>query len=341
MATTLQKPPLPMALALVGVLAVAVAACSSAGGAATTTSSASTASAADSSVISSPPSATSSPASAVTAQTAGSTASSEAATGSSSPASLVPASLKAKGTLVVGSEIAYPPFESYPVGSKVAEGFDIDLGNAIAERLGLKLDWTNTSFTGILAGLSAGRYDLVISGMSDTPDRRKEADFVDYATDGLAITVKAGNPLGIKGFADLCGHEVGTEAGSTNYKLLDAQSSKCTADGKKPVTVTNFQGVDAMFLALSSGRIDILSLSTSAAAYRTGQSHGTLMIAFTMPSNPLGIAVKKGSTEFATALQQATQSLMDDGTYDTLLNKWGMHDLRIEKATVNNNGTGS
>jgi polar amino acid transport system substrate-binding protein len=118
----------------------------------------------------------------------------------------------AGGTLTFCSDITYPPEEFY-VGTKPA-GSDIDIGNAVAKRMGRTAKFQNTGFDGIIAALLAKKCDAVISGMNDTASRRKQVGFIDYLSVGQSLMVKKGNPSHISGLASLSGKSVSVEVGT-------------------------------------------------------------------------------------------------------------------------------
>ena len=133
-----------------------------------------------------------------------------------------PASIASAGKLVFCSDITYPPEESYKQGTTTPEGSDIDIGNYIASKMGVKARFDNTGFDGIIAALLAKKCDAVISGMNDTPERRKQVAFVDYLKVGQSFMVKKGNPENITGLDSLAGKSASVETGTTNKDFLDA-----------------------------------------------------------------------------------------------------------------------
>jgi len=149
-----------------------------------------------------------------------------------------PPAIKSAGQIVYCSDITYPPEESYqgtkPVGS------DIDFGTAIAKQMGVKAVFKNTVFDSIIAALKAKKCDAIISGMNDTPDRRKQVDFVDYLKVGQSVMVKKGNPEHITTLASLSGKKVSVESGTTNRDFLAAESTKLTKAGKKAINIVTF-----------------------------------------------------------------------------------------------------
>src|SRR5207249_5183914 len=127
-----------------------------------------------------------------------------------------PAAIKSAGRLVICSDITYPPEESYKAGTTTPEGSDIDIGKYIAKKMGVTARFDNTGFDGIIAALLAKKCDAIISGMNDTPERRKQVAFVDYLKVGQSFMVKSGNPEHITSIATLAGKAASVETGTTN-----------------------------------------------------------------------------------------------------------------------------
>src|SRR5205823_5684930 len=120
--------------------------------------------------------------------------------------SKLPAAIQSSKVIRVGSDIEYPPIEFYKENTTQTEGLDYDLAQAMGAKLGVKFKFIDdTDFAGIIGAMQAGRFDIIMSAMNDTAERRaKGADFVDYFTAGTSIIVQKGNPKGIKTPDDLC-----------------------------------------------------------------------------------------------------------------------------------------
>src|SRR5439155_6384134 len=103
-------------------------------------------------------------------------------------------------------------------------GSDIEIGAELARRMGVKAEFANTGFDGIIAALLSNKCDAIISGMNDTPERAKQVSFAHYLSVGMSIMVPKGNPKGIHQQLDLCGHTAGGQIGTTAYFFLQRQS---------------------------------------------------------------------------------------------------------------------
>lgn len=234
-----------------------------------------------------------------------------------------PASVKSAGVLVFCSDITYPPEESYKTGTTTPEGSDIDIGNYIAQKMGVKARFDNTGFDGIIAALLAKKCDAVISGMNDTPERRKQVAFVDYLKVGQSFMVKAGNPENITGIATLAGKAASVETGTTNKDYLDAQSKSLQAQGKKGIKVVTFPKDTDAANALKTGKVDAYFGDAPVVAFYIEKDPTSFTIGGT-PVNPIsiGIAIRKSDTELQAAVKEAVNAAYTDGTMDTILTRW-------------------
>lgn len=234
-----------------------------------------------------------------------------------------PASIASAGKLVFCSDITYPPEESYKQGTTTPEGSDIDIGNYIAGKMGVKARFDNTGFDGIIAALLAKKCDAVISGMNDTPERRKQVAFVDYLKVGQSFMVKKGNPEHIAGIDSLAGKSASVETGTTNKDFLDAQSKRLTSQGKKAIKVVTFPKDTDAANALRTGRVDAYFGDAPVVAYYIEKTPTAFSLGGT-PVNPIsiGIAINKSNTELQSAVRKAIAMIYADGTMDTILTRW-------------------
>src|ERR671937_1045580 len=168
-------------------------------------------------------------------------------------AAMVPAKYKSK-TLVVAADATYAPNEFIGSNGKTVVGWDPELTQALAKVMGVKAKVVNATFATIIPGLQSGKYDLGMSSFSDTKEREKVVDFVTYFSAGTSFYDKASGGPTINSLADLCGHSVAVERGTTQADDATAQNKKCKSKGKSAVKVLVFPDQNAANLALSSGR---------------------------------------------------------------------------------------
>ena len=240
------------------------------------------------------------------------------------------------GPIVVGSDIAYPPVEFYEEGTQNATGLDVDLCNAIAEEMGRDgCEFRNVTFDGLIPALNAGRFEIIMSAMSDTPERQEQIDFVDYFNVGTSILVAKGNPEGIESLDDLCGKTIGLQRGTTQEEVANEQKSKCQANGSDLEVLTFDTDVDAQ-QALRAGRSVADMNDFPVAAYVAEQSGGEFeVVGDQIDAGPYGIGVRKEDTELRDAIQDALEAIIEDGTYDEILEKWNVSQGALKTAAIN------
>ena len=247
-------------------------------------------------------------------------------------AAKLPEAFKTGATLKIATDPSSPPYTYYQADGQTLVGSDIDLGNAIAAKLGLKAEWAAVKFPGIIAAIEAKRFDTALTGMGDTPAREKKLDFVDYSTDGNAIVVLKDNPLGIKKIGDLCGKHVAVLQGSVMQGLVEKQNESCT--GKIDIQV--FQDVNQALLQVRTKRADATMYQYGVAAYvieTSPDAAGLEVLAFEQYGTGYNAMPFRKSD---TALRQAALSEMrSDGSYEKILTAWGMQANGLGKITVN------
>lgn len=247
----------------------------------------------------------------------------------------VPQAIAAKGTLIVASDATYAPMEFVATNGKTVVGVDADLAKAIGSVLGLNLKMKNATFDGIIPGLQAGKYDIGMSSFTDTKARQKVVDFVTYFSAGTSFYTKASGGTAVKGLASLCGLTVSVENGTTEQSDATAQSAKCKKAGKAAVKVSAFPDQNAANLAIVSGKAQIGMADSPVAAYIVKQSHGQFKLTGTSYGTaPYGIALPKGNGMTKPVLD-AIKLLIKNGTYKSILAKWGVQGGAISNPKIN------
>ncbi|MEU7011189.1 ABC transporter substrate-binding protein [Streptomyces sp. NPDC046332] len=255
-----------------------------------------------------------------------------------SAAALLPDDVRASGTLRVGSSVGTPPGAYYPHGAdKAPAGQDIDLADAVAKVLGLRLERQDASFETILPALGSGKYDVGTGNFGVTAERLKTIDFVTYINDGQGFAVRTGNTaLGSKvtDLTQLCGLTVGTGAGTTFEATLTARKGVCAEAGKKPYEVQVYAENGATLTALQQGRIDVIMSTINGLRHQAAQPASRTTFLGEFHRLDVGFAFKKGSPLTA-AFQAAVNELIKDGTYARILEKWGTTESAIDTSRIN------
>lgn len=243
----------------------------------------------------------------------------------------VPTTLLRPGVITFLSSTDYPPQESIDNGKPV--GFDIDMAQALAAKIGLSAQIKSTPFEVLIPSLLARQGDAIISAMAVTPERQKRVAFVGYFQAGESIVVRKGNPQNIQGLRDLCGKRAAAEVATTEAQTLTgANGDVCKAT---PINI-QFTTTDTEALKLvRAGGVDAAIDASPVAAFFVQQVPDAYEVAAPpIQSTAQGIAVNPSNAELLQALQQAMMSLMMDGTYHALLRKWNLLDGEIPASQV-------
>jgi polar amino acid transport system substrate-binding protein len=244
----------------------------------------------------------------------------------------LPAKIKDAGKLIIGMDPSYAPNE-YKDDAGNPIGWDVELADAMAAKLGLKTEYQASSFDKIIPSITGGTYDIGVSSFTDTAEREKAVDFVNYFTAG----VQWAQPIGKKvDPANACGLTVSVQA--TTYEEteeLPAKSKACTDAGKAPLTILKFDKQDDATTAVADGRANAMSADSPITQYAVSKLKDKIELAGdSFEDAPYGIAVDKGS-KLTKAIQAALQSMVDDGSYGKILDKWGVSNGGLKKITIN------
>lgn len=247
-------------------------------------------------------------------------------------AALLPADVKASGKLIIGIDPTYAPNE-YKDDAGNPIGWTVDLGNAMAAKLGLKPDYRVSGFDKIIPSINGDTFDIGLSSFTDNAERQKAVDFVNYYEAGIQWAQQIGKSVDQ---ANACGLTVSVQA--TTYEETDelpAKSQECTDAGKAPITILKFETQDEATNALATGRSDAMSADSPITQYAVSQQSKKIELAGdSFDTAPYGIAVKKNS-DLTKAIQAALQSMVDDGSYKKILDNWGVFSGAIDKITIN------
>jgi ABC-type amino acid transport substrate-binding protein len=219
--------------------------------------------------------------------------------------------LRQPGVMSVGSDIAFAPFEF--VENNENKGFDIDLMNEIASRLGVEAQFTNTSFDTIFTQLSAGQFDAIISGITITPQRAEQITFSDpYFLAEQAIAVPPGSD--ITGEADLAAKVVAVQSGTTG----EAYAQQNYAD---EATITPFPTSEAAFTALAADQVDAVFIDLPV-AQRAADGGNIEVVASVETDEEYGIGVQKDNQALVDAINTQLAEIIADGTYEEIYSRW-------------------
>lgn len=242
-----------------------------------------------------------------------------------------------KGVIVAAVETTYPPFEYKDPATNKPMGFDIDLGDALAKELGVKIRWEETSFDQMINSIKTKRVDIVLSGMGDLPKRRATATFVDYIRSGTQFYTMKSDASQFPTPLALCGKTVGASrvtAFPSNIK--DWSDEHCVKAGKPAIKVMGTNTSAEANLQLRQGRIEAAVQGGETLPYQNGLAHGAyFLIGKPFALGYSGIGVAKDNTALITALQKGVNQMIADGMYQKILDKWQLQDYAVATATIN------
>ena len=230
------------------------------------------------------------------------------------PAANSSVSTPEKTTIRVATEASYPPFETVDENTKDLVGFDIDMMKAIAEKANLNVEFLNTPFDPLLAGIAQCQFDAAISAITITEDRAKHMAFSDpYINAGQILTVQIGNNS-VTTVDDLKGKTVGAQLGTTGA---------IEANKIEGATVKTYDTVDLAFLDLANGQMDAVIVDyPTTLNYVNKFSDKIKTVGDVFTDESYGIAVCKDNTELLGKINKALDELKADGTIKQLEAKW-------------------
>ena len=248
-------------------------------------------------------------------------------------AAMLPESVTKDGKLTVGMDTSYAPAEFLAEDGKTPIGFDVDIAKALANMFGLEAVPQTSNFDSIIPSIGT-KYDIGISSFTITPERMEAVDFVSMFKAGSTWVVKKGNPNKVD-TSDLCGLKIAVQTGTTQEEEVNAAAKQCKADGNEVQILSNKLQTDVT-TNVATGKADVFYADSPVAGYAIAQTEDTLeALGEDVGVTKEAVAIKKGDSDTAKAVQAALQKLMDDGTYMKILKHWGVENGSIDKAEIN------
>ena len=264
---------------------------------------------------------------------------SSSASAAATPVATVPEDeLAFAGKLVVCIDIPYPPQEMFDDQGNPT-GADPDLATEIANRLGLQVQIENSVFTTIIAAVTSGKCDIIVSAQNITAERLDQVNMIPYFRAGQAFVVAKGNPEGISKPLDLCGKSVAAEQGTTevDYVLGTGDykgaglNKQCADAGQAEVDMQQFEKDSDALLALSSGQVVAYFADSPVAGFYTVEQPDQFELSgVTVEIANEGISVPQGKDGLANGVLAALKSMAEDGTYVDILSKYGLEDGAVD-----------
>ena len=249
-------------------------------------------------------------------------------------AAMLPKSVAKDGKLTIGMDTSYAPAEFLAEDGKTPVGFDVDIAKALAQVFGLEADPETANFDSIIPSIGT-KYDIGISSFTITPERMEAVDFVSMFKAGSTWVVKKGNPNKVD-TSDLCGLKIAVQTGTTQEEEVNAAAKQCKADGKSEVQILSNKLQTDVTTNVATGKADVFYADSPVAGYAIAQTEDTLeALGEDVGVTKEAVAIKKGDSDTAKAVQAALQKLMDDGMYMKILKHWGVENGAIDKAEIN------
>ena len=225
-----------------------------------------------------------------------------------------PATATPVATVRVAADATFPPFETVDEQTKEMVGFDIDLMKAIAEKVGLQVEFINVGFDPMLAGIAQCQYDVAISAITITDERQQQMAFSDpYFAAGQLVVVRQ-SETGIAGRDQLDGKVVGSQIGTTGAMEIEKIAG---------ASLKTYDTFDLAFQDLINGQIDAVIADNVLALGYVGKQANTLKtVGEVFTSENYGIAVCKTNTDLLAKINQGLATVKSDGTLDNLIQKW-------------------
>nr|WP_244470479.1 ABC transporter substrate-binding protein [Microvirga vignae] len=249
----------------------------------------------------------------------------------------LPERIASKKTIVVANVPNYPPLEFKDPKTNTLTGLDIDLGNALAKKLGIEIKWEEISFEQMVSALTTGRADMILSGMSDLPTRRDTLDFVDYLESGAQFYTTADRKDQYKTPTDLCGKTVGASRRTSFPKEMETWSKTiCEAAGKPALKIVGTEGSADARTQLRQKRLDAAVQGSETLPYLMSLEPNTYAIIgepFTSVYQGMGFAKK--DTHLRDAVAKAFAEMIKDGTYEEVLKKWDLSAAKVDSVMIN------
>jgi polar amino acid transport system substrate-binding protein len=237
------------------------------------------------------------------------------------------------GTLEVATSLQWPPFD-FKTDDGKPDGLDIRLMTALAERLGLKPNFTDVKFPAIVPGVQTGRFDVGVDELNATPERRKIVQFVPYYRGGLGLLVRQGSS-GLSVSA-LCGLTLALTQGSSQVAVAQRESEKCVTAGKQPINMQYFPDSADTYMAVANGRGDGFLTDRAVGIYVAEHNGKLTMTEGTLPEtrDVSGIVISKDNDKLAQAIRLALVGMLKDGSYQKLLDHYGVGSAALSATDV-------
>jgi polar amino acid transport system substrate-binding protein len=237
----------------------------------------------------------------------------------------LPGALTQAGVLVGGTDPTFEPM-TFKRGDTFT-GLDVELTEAIAAKLGLRMKWQSVDFGDLLDQVQGHQIDLSVSSMFDRAERQEKADFVNYLNAGTSIVVPKGTG-DVGGMPGLCGRRVAVQSDTVYVDMAAAQAKTCA----KKLTLVRTATPSA---AVAAKDADAALNDFPIAALDVQKNPGLELSGPQIEAIPYGIGIAKDRKALTKAVQTALYAMISDGSYDALLTKWKVTEGALRTGAIN------
>ncbi len=247
-------------------------------------------------------------------------------------AAQVPAPIRSARMIIVATDPIYEPSEFLGTDKALA-GFDVDLFNAVAGKLAIKTVWKTADFDDIIPGVAAGTYHVGVSSFTVRKDREEQVTMVSYFTAGTQWAARPEAPVDPE---SACGKKVAVQSSTVQITDLGTRSTACTNAGKPAIQIDEYLRQADVATAVASGKDDAMVADSPVSGYAVKQAKGALtLVGRLYQAVRYGYVLPKAQADFGQALARALRQLMAEGTYASILDKWGVSTGAISDPAVN------
>lgn len=242
--------------------------------------------------------------------------------------------VKASGNLTIASGLDYAPMQFVDEKGDPA-GMNVEMATEVAKLLGVELDIVTIPFKAQIPALVSERADIGWAGYTILPERLKQVDFVGFMSSGTVIVTLPDNKAAFAEALAICGKKVAVANGNAADAVADRISKDCEAAGHPALEKQIFPDQKDTIQALLTGRVDArLDDATSAGYYETTTNGKNVVASDPIDPAPLGLAIRKGDSATGEMLSAALSQLMANGTYASILEKYGMSAAAVTESVV-------
>lgn len=250
-------------------------------------------------------------------------------------AAMVPEEFREAGELRIGVNAEYPPGEYLDDDQETIVGFNVDLFDAVADKLDLDVHWENAPFDNIIIGVDSGEYDAGVSSFTINEERLEQVTMVSYFTVGTQWFTRSDNPDDVDP-DDACGLNIAVETATVQVDDLEARSEECVEAGEEEISIEEFPSQENATETVVSGVNHAGLADLPVVAYAIEQTGDQLEpLGEQYEAAPYGAVIHEDADELAEAVQAGYGAIIDDGIYDEILSEWDVAEGGIPEPEVN------